>query len=459
MQKYNSIILSGREVLPIIEGGKGVSVSTGATSGAFAAAGGVGTTSGVNPDSYDENGKVIPQLYYTKSRKDKQQELLKYAIDGGIAQAKIAHDISGGNGAIHMNVLWEMGGCEPILEGIFSGAKGLIHGVACGAGMPFRLAELSAKHGVYIYPIVSSGRAFNALWKRAYKNYAEWLGGVVYEDPWLAGGHNGLSNNESPDEPQKPYGRVVELRKVMTKCGLAETPIIMAGGVWCLSDWDDWFNNPEIGPIAFQLGTRPMVTKESPISDEWKKLFTTLKDGDVLLQKFSPTGFYSSAIKNDFLNEMIERSERQVSFTKEADAEHKEAFEKVFLRADGIARAKSWIEQGYIKTMKTPDDTLIFVTEEKAKEIKADQAACVGCLSHCMFSSFAQGEKGTIGRIPDPRSFCIQKTLQSIAHGGDINNELLFAGHNAYRFGTDPLYANGNIPTTAELIAALMAGK
>ena len=64
--------------------------------------------------------------------------------------------------------------------------------------MPYRIAEICARYGVHYYPIVSSARAFRALWKRAYHKFRDWLGGVVYEDPWLAGGHNGLSNSEDP---------------------------------------------------------------------------------------------------------------------------------------------------------------------------------------------------------------------------------------------------------------------
>ena len=71
--------------------------------------------------------------------------------------------------------------------------------MTCGAGMPYKLSEISASYGVYYYPIVSSARAFNALWKRSYRKTSEYLGGVVYEDPWLAGGHNGLSNSEDPE--------------------------------------------------------------------------------------------------------------------------------------------------------------------------------------------------------------------------------------------------------------------
>ncbi|HAX91368.1 MAG TPA: nitronate monooxygenase, partial [Rhodospirillaceae bacterium] len=54
--------MSGREVLPLIEGGKGVSATNGMSSGSWAAAGGVGTVSAVNADSYDENGNRIPQI-------------------------------------------------------------------------------------------------------------------------------------------------------------------------------------------------------------------------------------------------------------------------------------------------------------------------------------------------------------------------------------------------------------
>ena len=64
MKALNSLMISGAEALPIIEGGKGVSVSNGESAGAFAAAGAVGTFSAVNADSFDENGDVVPQIYH-----------------------------------------------------------------------------------------------------------------------------------------------------------------------------------------------------------------------------------------------------------------------------------------------------------------------------------------------------------------------------------------------------------
>ena len=108
MRPLNALVISGREVLPLVEGGKGISVSNGESSGAWAAAGGVGTFSGVNADSYGPNGEPIPQLYRGRTRRERHEELIRYAIAGGIEQARVAWERAGGQGRIHMNVLWEM---------------------------------------------------------------------------------------------------------------------------------------------------------------------------------------------------------------------------------------------------------------------------------------------------------------------------------------------------------------
>ena len=447
-----------------MEGGKGIAVSNGESSGAWAATGGVGTFSGVNADPYDENGNIIPLAYQGRTRRDRHEELLAYAIQGGIAQARIAHDVSGGEGRLHMNVLWEMGGAERVLRGVLGGAKGLIHGVTCGAGMPYKIAEISAEYGVYYYPIVSSARAFRALWKRAYHKFPEWLGGVVYEDPWRAGGHNGLSNSEDPNVPEDPRPRVAELRKVMNDLGLNSVPIVMAGGVWYMRDWADWIEDPDVAPVAFQFGTRPLLTQESPISKEWKTRLLTLEEGDIFLNKFSPTGFYSSAVRNPFLRELKGRSDRQIAFVEEAEGDLHHEFKigargrQIFVTASDKALAEKWVSEGYTDGLRTPDSTVIFVSAEKSKEIQKDQSDCMGCLSQCQFSNWAQNEAATTGRRPDPRSYCIQKTLQDIVHGDPVDDQLMFAGHNAFKFKDDPFYSNGFIPTVKELIDRLHTG-
>ena len=466
MSLLQPMVLSGRESWPLVEGGKGVAVSNGHSAGAWAAAGGVGTFSGVNADLLDAHGEYVPLIFRGRDRKERHEELIDYSIRAGISQARVAHETRGGEGRIHMNVLWEMGGCEHVLTGILEGARGLIQGVTCGAGMPYRLGEICSRYGVHYYPIVSSGRAFNALWKRAYHKMADWLGAVVYEDPWLAGGHNGLSNSENPREPQSPFPRVLELRKLMRGLGLENVPIVMAGGVWHLKDWKDWIGSKELGPVAFQFGTRPLLTVESPIPDSWKKRLMALLPGDVLLHRFSPTGFYSSAVQNDFLSELVERSARQVEFAEELDVASGRTVvfvlgrSSVYLTESDEVRVQGWRAQGFTQHLRTPDNTLIFVSPERARQIRRTQADCMGCLSHCQFSNWKDHGDFTTGRKPDPRSFCIQKTLQEIAHGtGDpLENQLMFAGHNVHRFQRDPFYANGFVPTVKQLVQRILTG-
>jgi NAD(P)H-dependent flavin oxidoreductase YrpB (nitropropane dioxygenase family) len=463
------LMMSGSEVWPLVEGGKGVAVSNGRSSGAWAASGGVGTFSGVNADLIDDNGEYVPLVFHGRDRLQRHEELMDYSIRAAISQARIAHETRHGEGRVHMNVLWEMAGCERVLHGVLEGARELIHGVTCGAGMPYRLAEICSRYGIHYYPIVSSTRAFNALWRRAYSKFQDWLGAVVYEDPWRAGGHNGLSNSEDPEHPEPPFPRVLELRKLMRSVGLGEVPIIMAGGVWHLRDWRDWIGNQELGPIAFQFGTRPLLTKESPIPESWKKRLLELVPGDVLLHRFSPTGFYSSAVKNSFLGELISRSSREVEISEEQDAAagrtsffaYGRSGHGVWLSEADHARVRAWIADGFTQPMRTPDTTLIFVAPEKARQIRRDQADCMGCLSHCLFSNWSDRGDHTTGHGADPRSFCIQKTLQEIAHGeGDpVDNQLMFSGHNVYRFRQDPFYANGFVPTVRELVQRLLTGR
>jgi len=459
------IIYGGREVWPLVEGGKGVAVSNHASSGAWAAAGGIGTVSAVNADFYDDHGNIVDQGYHGLTRRDRHDELIQYGITGAVEQIRRAHEISGGQGAININVLWEMGGAQQVLEGVLERTRGLVTGVTCGAGMPYKLSEIAARFNVHYLPIISSARAFRALWKRAYHKVAHLMAAVVYEDPWLAGGHNGLSNAEDPLKPEDPYPRVKALRDTMRAEGISdEVPIVMAGGVWFLREWDNWIDNPELGQIVFQYGTRPLLTQESPIPQGWKDHLRTLEPGDVLLHRFSPTGFYSSAVRNPFLRNLEARSARQIPYSKVAAGEHTARLDvgvkgkNFWVAPADLARAREWVGQGFTDGLRTPDDTIVFVSPAERLVIQQDQKECMGCLSHCGFSAWKDHDDYTTGYLADPRSFCIQKTLKGIVHGEDIDQNLMFAGHAAYRFREDPFYSNNFTPTVKQLVDRILTG-
>ena len=150
-------------MLPLVEGGKGISISNGESSGAWAASGGVGTFSGVNADSYDDAGEPIPQIYHGRTRRERHEELIAYAIAGGIQQARVAHERSNGEGRIHMNVLWEMAAAERSCTACSKGRADSSTASPAAPACPTASPRSRARYGVYYYPIVSSGRAFRAL--------------------------------------------------------------------------------------------------------------------------------------------------------------------------------------------------------------------------------------------------------------------------------------------------------
>ena len=93
MKPLNPLVISGCEVLPLVEGGKGISVSNGESSGAWAATGSVGTFSGVNADSYTEAGQPVPQIYHGRTRRERHEEIREGPLDSDEAdEAGCAED-------------------------------------------------------------------------------------------------------------------------------------------------------------------------------------------------------------------------------------------------------------------------------------------------------------------------------------------------------------------------------
>lgn len=466
MKAIQAINISGAEVLPLVEGGKGIGASNGFSAGAWAAAGCVGTFSAVFADLYDDNGVVVPLKFRGKTMRERSYELMKHTIAAGISQARIASNKSAGHGRVHMNLLWGLANIEHMIHGILEKTHKIIHGIVCGAGLPFKLGEIASKYSVYYYPIVSSARTFEVLWRRAYNKFPTWLGGIVFEDPWKAGGHVGLSSSENPYVSEDPYERIKSLRTVMRKYGLHNVPIIVAGGIWFLSHVQDWIDNDELGPIAFQFGTRALLTQESPIPHAWKTRLLTIKKDDVVLNHFSPTGYYSMSLNNKFIQELQQRSAMQIPFleapTNECCIELAiNSRRSVYISQCDEYKARQWITDGFTEIMETPDSTIIFLTVDKSAQIRFDMGHCAGCLAACKFSGWVDTHDDTIDtKLPqDPRSYCIRKTLDNIIHGEDVEDNLFFAGSNAYMFGEDPFYKNGFIPTVQELVNRILSGR
>ena len=214
--------------------------------------------------------------------------------------------------------------------------------------------------------------------------------------PGCAGGHNGLSNSEDPQRARAALPARARAAQADARDG--PRPRADRHGRRRLASRATGRTGSaiqELGPIAFQFGTRPLLTRESPIPEGWKKRLLELLPGDVLLHRFSPTGFYSSAVKNRFLDELVGalgpagRVRRGADPSAAATASSPTAARATAsTAAEDMRGSRAGSREGYTQPMRTPDDTLIFVAPQKAREIRRDQANCMGCLSHCKFSNW-----------------------------------------------------------------------
>ena len=62
---------------------------------------------------------------------------------------------------------------------------------------------------------------------------------------------------------------------------------------------------------------------------------------------------------------------------------------------------------------------------------------------------------------PESRSALVlhsKRTLQNISHDADVEHQLMFAGHNAYRFAEDDWYKNGFVPSVKQLVERIQTG-
>src|SRR3546814_19717362 len=89
-------------------------------------------------------------------------------------------------------------------------------------------------------------------------------------------------------------------------------------------------------------------------------------EGHILLHPFSPTVFYSSAVRNPFLRNLEIRSERQLAFSGEAAGDHQHQLDvgvkgrNFWVTRGDLLRAREWFGLGYTSALKTPDKTLVF---------------------------------------------------------------------------------------------------
>ena len=196
----------------------------------------------------------------------------------------------------------------------------------------------------------------------------------------------------------------------------------MAGGVWYLQ---------RMGALDRQSGDRPdrlpvrHPAAADPGEPDLRRLEAAPADAGAkatsTCNRFSPTGFYSSAVQQP----VPRRAARSARSARSPTAWTPSASTVPPLRGRAPAAAWSmsrpttgldaagWVAQGFTEALRTPDSTLIFVTPEKADEIHTDQIELHGLpVGLPVLATGRRTRAAPPAARPIPRSFCIQKTLQ-----------------------------------------------
>jgi nitronate monooxygenase len=274
------LILAGRRLLPIVQGGMGVGVSAHRLAGAVAAQGGVGTLSSV--DLRRHHPDLMERTEYLTKRCGGEAQS-KAVIDAANLEAmdrevKAAREAAGGLGLIAMNV---MRAVSEYAANVKRALEAGVDMVVVGAGLPLDLPDLAADHPkALLAPILSDSRGV-ALLVRKWERKKRLPDAIVIEHPRLAGGHLGASRIADLNDPRFDFERAIpESIEFLRKAGIErEVPIIVAGGI---RRCEDIARVQALGAGAAQLGTPFATTIECDASDAFKRVLAEARDEDIV---------------------------------------------------------------------------------------------------------------------------------------------------------------------------------
>jgi len=264
---FSPLIIKGRTLLPIVQGGMGVGVSAHRLAGAVAKEGGVGTIASVDlrhlhADLVEESAKFTEAADYDR--------LNLIALD---REVKAALDIAQGHGMVSVNVMKAVDShAAYVRQACESGAQA----ITMGAGLPLDLPEMVQGYpDVALLPILSESRGISIVIKR-----------------WM-------KKNRLPD------AIVIETFELFKTLGLEreKIPLIVAGGV---NSYEKVKTYLGWGAAGVQVGTAFAVTHEGDAHPNFKKVLADAKPEDIV-EFMSVAGLPARGVMTPFLKSYLKR--------------------------------------------------------------------------------------------------------------------------------------------------------
>ena len=270
------LLLAGRRLLPIVQGGMGVCVSEHRLAGSVAAAGGVGTIASVDlrhhhPDLLERTAS-LPVANDSKSIIDAAN------LEALSREIRMARELSNGLGLLAVNVM------RAVSKYAASVRKALecgIDAIVVGSGLSLDLPDLAQDHpNVLLIPILSDARGIQVVVKK-WQRKGRLPGAIVIEHPRYASGHLGATRLADIHDPRFDFENVIPAALTFLRAAGIESqvPLIAAGGI---RSHADIVRLQSMGAAGVRLGTPFAVTEECDAHPEFKRVLATATDADMV---------------------------------------------------------------------------------------------------------------------------------------------------------------------------------
>ncbi|WP_342320319.1 nitronate monooxygenase family protein [Burkholderia pseudomallei] len=296
---FPPLMIRGRSLLPIVQGGMGVGISAHRLAGSVAREGALGTIASI--DLRHHHTDLIERCKRHPDRETMEAANLE-ALAREIQRAKTWGE---GRGMIAVNVMKAVRShADYVRIACEFGADAIV----MGAGLPLDLPDMTQGHDIALIPILSDSRGIALVLKKWMKK-GRLPDAIVIEHPARAGGHLGVTSLDDMDDPRFEFARVLdETRQTFATLGLERERIalVVAGGI----------NSHEAvraalaeGANGVQVGTPFAVTEEGDAHPNFKRVLANAKPDDIV-EFLSVTGLPARAVKTPWLERYLRHETR-----------------------------------------------------------------------------------------------------------------------------------------------------
>lgn len=304
------LVIRGKPLLPVVQGGMGVGVSAHRLAGSVAALGGLGTISSIDlrhhhPDLLEKT-KGLPATPESKAL------INQVNCEALGREIRAAQAMAGGKGMLAVNIMRAVSEYAAyVTQSLESGIDALV----VGAGLPLDLPDLAKDHPqVALIPILSDARGVQLIVKK-WERKQRLPDAIIIEHPGHAGGHLGAARVADLHDQRFEFTQVIpQVLEFFKELGVeGQIPLIAAGGI---RTHEDIRRLQELGAAGVQLGTPFAVTEECDAHLNFKKVLAEAREEEIV-EFTSVAGLPARAVATPWLSRYLQFEDKLKSVARQ----------------------------------------------------------------------------------------------------------------------------------------------